>query len=254
MTWRVLLADDEAPARAKVRRLLANDGRFVLAGEARDGLEAVAAMDTLRPDLAILDVQMPGLTGFEVLQHLGARAPLVLFATAFEQYALQAFEAHAVDYLLKPFDGPRLARALDRCAALLAAGGGDPAQRSLAGQLACAPLRRLLVRQGEGLRAVSLAEVGRLSAEGKLVRLHGPEGRLLLRQSLASLEAQLDPRQFCRIHRGDLVNLAWVQGLEPFGHGDSLVLLKDGSAAVLSRTHRERFLGAWRFSAGSGAE
>lgn len=242
----MLVADDEAPARAKLRRLLAADPRFTVVAEAGDGVQALAAVATHHPDLLCLDIQMPGLTGFEVLQSLGPSAPLTLFVTAFDQYALQAFEAHAVDYLLKPFDGRRLSRALERCAALLSAGRTDPAQQSLVANLGRqAPLRRLLVRQGEGLTVVSLDQVSRLRADGKRVFVHGPEGAWPLRQPLASLEGQLDPTQFVRVHRGDLVNLAFVDRLEPYGHGDGLVVLKDGSALVLSRGFRDRFLAAW---------
>jgi two-component system LytT family response regulator len=244
--WRVVVADDEAPARAKMRRLLAADARFALVAEAADGLEAVAAIQEHAPDLLCLDIQMPGLTGFEVLQNLGSAAPLTLFATAFDQYALQAFEAHAVDYLLKPFDAARLSRCLDRCDALLAAGQGDPGQRALQGGLPRrAPLRRLMVRVGDGLVALPLEQVSRLHAEGKNVLVHGPEGPTPLRQSLASLQEQIDPAQFVRVHRGDVVNVAFVERLEPYGHGDGLLILLDGSAVVLSRTHRERFLAAW---------
>jgi two-component system LytT family response regulator len=246
MSWRVLVADDEVPARAKLRRLLAADARFTVVAEAGDGVQALAAVATHHPDLLCLDIQMPGLSGFEVLQALGASAPLTLFATAFDQYALQAFEAHAVDYLLKPFDGRRLSRALARCAALLTSGEVDPAQRSLAASLGRqAPLRRLLVRRGEGLTVVPLDQVSRLRADGKQVFVHGPEGAWPLRQPLASLEVQLDPAQFVRVHRGDLVNLAFVDRLEPYGHGDGLLVLKDGCALVLSRSFRDRFLAAW---------
>ncbi len=244
--WRVVVADDEAPARTKMRRLLSADPRWLVIAEAKDGLQAAAAVEAHRPDLLCLDIQMPGLTGFEVLQQLGETAPLVLFATAFDQYALQAFEAHAVDYLLKPFDGRRLSRALDRCAALLAAGKGDPAQRALQSELSSrGPLRRLMVRKGDALMALPLEQVSRLRAEGKIVFVHGPEGPLPLRQTLTGLEVQLDPSQFVRIHRGDVVNIAFVERLEPYGHGDGLVVLKDGSALVLSRTFRERFLEVW---------
>lgn len=246
MSWKVLVADDEAPARAKLCRLLAADPRFTVAAEAADGVQALAAVAKQPPDLLCLDIQMPGLTGFEVLQSLGASAPLTLFATAFDQYALQAFEAHAVDYLLKPFDGRRLSRALDRCAALLSANQADPAQQSLTASLGRqAPLRRLLVRRGDGLTVVPLDQVSRLRADGKQVFVHGPEGSWPLRQTLASLEGQLDPAQFVRVHRGDLVNPAFVERLEPHGHGDGLLVLKDGSALVLSRSCRDRFLMAW---------
>ncbi|HJU83769.1 MAG TPA: LytTR family DNA-binding domain-containing protein [Holophagaceae bacterium] len=244
--WRVLVADDEAPARAKVKRLLGADPRFTVVAEATDGLQAVAATQAQRPDLLCLDIQMPGLTGFEVLQSLGDSAPLTLFATAFDQYALQAFEAHAVDYLLKPFDARRLVRALDRCAALLASGQGYPAQRALlAGLGRRAPLKRLMVRRGEGLQALPLEQVSRLRVDGKRLFVHGPEGALPLRQTLSGLEPQLDPAQFVRVHRGDIVNLAFVERLEPYGHGDGLLVLKDGSAVLLSRTFRDRFLAAW---------
>ncbi|MDR3683083.1 MAG: LytTR family DNA-binding domain-containing protein [Geothrix sp.] len=246
MSWRVLVADDEVPARAKLRRLLAADPRFAVVAEAADGAATLEQVAAHRPDLLCLDIQMPRLTGFEVLQSLGPSAPLTLFATAFDQYALQAFEAHAVDYLLKPFDGRRLTRALDRCAALLAAGTGDPAQGALCASLGQrAPLRRLLVRRGEGLTVVPLDQVSRLRADGKQVFVHGPDGAWPLRQPLGSLEGQLDPAQFARVHRGDLVNLAFVVRLEPYGHGDGLLVLKDGSALVLSRSFRERFLAAW---------
>ena len=246
MSWRVLVADDEAPARAKLCRLLGADTRFAVVAEAADGAQALEQVAAHRPDLLCLDIQMPRLTGFEVLQSLGPSAPLTLFTTAFDQYALQAFEAHAVDYLLKPFDGRRLARALDRCAALLTAGAGDPAQRALTEGLGKrAPLRRLLVRRGEGLKVVPLDQVSRLRADGKQVFVHGPEGAWPLRQTLGSLEGQLDPAQFVRVHRGDLVNLAFVERLEPYGHGDGLLVLKDGSALVLSRGYRERFLAFW---------
>jgi two-component system LytT family response regulator len=244
--WRVVVADDEAPARTKMRRLLSADPRWVVVAEAQDGLQAMAAVDAHRPDLLCLDIQMPGLTGFEVLQQLGEAAPLVLFATAFDQYALQAFEAHAVDYLLKPFDGRRLSRALDRSAALLSAGQGDPAQRALQSGLASqGPLRRLMVRKGDALIALPLEHVSRLRSEGKMVFVHGPEGALPLRQSLTSLEAQLDAGLFVRIHRGDIVNVAFVARLEPYGHGDGLVVMKDGSALVLSRNHRDHFMQVW---------
>jgi len=246
VSWRVLLVDDEAPARAKLRRLLAADARFTVVAEAGDGVQALAAVAAHHPDLLCLDIQMPGLTGFEVLQSLGTSAPLTLFATAFDQYALQAFEVHAVGYLLKPFDGRRLSRALDRCAALLAAGGVDSAQRTLVASLGRqTPLRRLLVRRGEGLMVVPLDLVSRLRAAGKQVFVHGSEGAWPLRQSLASLESQLDPAQFVRVHRGDLVNPDFVERLEPYGHGDGLLVLKDGSALVLSRSYRDRFLKAW---------
>ncbi len=241
---RVLIADDEAPARAKLRRLLAADARFVLAGEARDGLEALTRVEALAPALLILDVQMPGLTGFELLEALGPEAcPKVIFSTAYNQYAIAAFDAAALDYLLKPYDAARFARALDKAAAQLARGDNDaPHLRALLGN---APLERILVKQGDAWLPVRLADVWRLSAEDKYVRLFSAGGQHLVRQTLKSLEARLDRRRFVRVHRGEIVALDAVARLEPWTHGDALLVLGDGATVVLSRTHREEFVQRW---------
>lgn len=237
---RALVVDDEAPARAKVRRLLAAEPRVEIVGEAADGLEAVALIQALKPDLLILDIQMPGLTGFEVLEALGEPRPQVIFATAFDRFALDAFEAAAVDYLLKPFDGPRLQRALDRALALRSTGRED-----LRPLLARMPLERLLVEGEKGLEALPLRSLLRLEAEGKTVRLHTDRGTFTLRKPLRELEARLPPHRFCRVHRSALVALEAVVRLEPWDHGDGLLILKDGGSCVLSRTYRAEFLLRW---------
>ncbi len=239
---RVLIADDEAPARAKVRRLLEGDPRFELVGEAGDGLRAVALVRELRPDLLILDIQMPGLTGFEVLESLAAPRPLVVFSTAFDRFAMEAFEAAAVDYLLKPYDGPRFRRALDRAVALRAEQGG---MKALLQRISTAPLERLLVEGERGLEALPLRAVLRLEADGKVVRLHTERGAFDVRRPLRELEARLPPHRFCRVHRGALVALEAVVRLEPWDHGDGLLVFKDGSHCVLSRTYRAGFLERW---------
>ncbi|RKG71432.1 LytR/AlgR family response regulator transcription factor [Corallococcus terminator] len=249
--FRVLVVDDEAPARTKVLRLLAADARFTAVGEAVDGTEALARIETLRPDLVVLDVQMPGLTGFEVLEALGPEAcPAVIFSTAYERFALQAFEAHAADYLLKPYDAARFARALDKAHALLGAGARDTASLgALLTTVARArperPLERLVVKAGEGWVPLKLDTVWRLSSEDKYVRLHTAQGEHLVRQTLRALEERLDPARFVRVHRGDLVNLEAVARLEPWTHGDGILVLKDGSTVILSRTYRESFLQQW---------
>ncbi|HJW72207.1 MAG TPA: LytTR family DNA-binding domain-containing protein [Geothrix sp.] len=241
---RVLIADDEAPARSKLRRLLAADARFLLAGEACDGLETVARVRQLGPDLLILDIQMPGLTGFEVLESLQGPLPQIIFSTAFDQYALDAFDACAVDYLLKPYDEARLKRALDRALALHAA-GEDTGLKGLVGRVALAPLERLLVEGERGLEAVPMRSVLRLEADGKQVRVHTERGSFELRRALKDLEARLPAHRFARVHRGTLVALEAVVRLEPWDHGDGLLILKDGSHCVLSRTYRTGFLGRW---------
>lgn len=240
---RVLVVDDEAPARSKLKRMLAADARFTLAGEAADGVEAVALVQGLHPDLLILDIQMPGLTGFEVLEALSAPLPQVIFSTAFDQYALDAFEAAAVDYLLKPYDEARLRRALDRAFGFRAGKGSE--LQALVSRIAQAPLERLLVEGEKGLEALPLRAILRLEAEGKLVRLHTEHGAFELRRALKDLEGRLPVHRFVRVHRSTLVALEAVVRLEPWDHGDGLLILKDGSHCVLSRTYRAAFLERW---------
>lgn len=239
---RVLIADDEAPARTKVRRLLEGDARFELVGEAEDGLRAVTLVRELRPDLLILDIQMPGLTGFEVLEALDAPRPLVVFSTAFDRFAMDAFEAAAVDYLLKPYDGPRFRRALDRAVALQADQSG---MKALLRRVSTAPLERLLVEGERGLEALPLRAIHRLEADGKRVRLHTERGVFEVRKALKELEERLPPHRFCRVHRSALVSIEAVVRLEPWDHGDGLLVFKDGSHCVLSRTYRAGFLERW---------
>ena len=246
MAERVLIVDDEAPARAKVQRFLAKDPRFELAGQAGDGIEALAQVRELAPALLILDIQMPGLTGFEVLEQLEPPRPQVVFATAFDQHALAAFEAHAVDYLLKPFDAPRFQAALDRAWALLRAGKGEPAAvKALLASLAKRPLERLVVKVDDRWLPLPLRAVRRLSAEGKQVRVYAGADEHLLRRTLQELEARLDPRRFVRVHRSEIVALDAIAHLEPWDHGDALLVLKDGGHVVLSRTYRKAFLEQW---------
>jgi two-component system LytT family response regulator len=250
--YSVLVVDDEAPARAKLKRLLADDARFTLLGEAADGEQAVARIESLRPDLLLLDVQMPGLTGFEVLETLGAEScPQVIFSTAYDQFALKAFDAHAVDYLLKPYDAERFRKALDKAWAQLEAGRAEPQQvQALLSGLEQSgpperPLERLLVKVGEAWIALRVDRVRRFSAEDKYVRVFSDQGQHLVRQTLKSLETRLDPRRFVRVHRSELVQLEAVVRLEPWSHGDGLLVLADGSSVVLSRTFREAFLERW---------
>lgn len=254
--FRVLVVDDEAPARAKAKRLLAADARFELAGEARDGIEALAQVEALRPNLLLLDVQMPGLTGFEVIEALGADAcPQVVFSTAYEEFAVKAFDAHAVDYLLKPWDAERFRRALDRAFAQLQTGRAAAAPLvELLEQLrqASGPghrRERLVVKSGEAWVPLRLERVLYLSADDKYVRVHTTEGEHQIRRSLRELAALLDPRRFVRVHRSEIVNLDAVARLEAWSHGDGILVLRGGATVVLSRTYREAFLRRW----GTGA-
>jgi len=228
--------------------MLVADARFTVIGEAADGLEAVARVRSLNPDLLILDIQMPGLTGFEVLEALVAPLPQIIFSTAYDQYALAAFEAHAVDYLLKPYDEERFRRALDRAFSLHGAGkGGD--LKALVGRVAQLPLERLLVEGERGLEALSLRSVLCLEADGKLVRLRTDKGDFDVRRALKDLEARLPAQRFVRVHRSAIVALDAVLRLEAWDHGDGLLILKDGSHCVLSRTYRAAFLERWGMGA-----
>lgn len=244
MPYRVLIVDDEAPARTKVRRLLAADARFELAGEAADGAAAVAQVEDLRPDLLILDVQMPGLTGFDVIEALGAdRCPKIIFSTAFDHYAIAAFDAAAIDYLRKPYDAARFRQALDRAHAQLAGGRGDT--EVLRGLVAGRPLERLLVKAGEAWLPLRLDRVTRLRAEDKYVRVYSDSGEHLVRQTLNQLEARVDAVRFVRVHRSEIVALDAIVRMEPWAHGDALLVLADGTSVVLSRSYREPFLERW---------
>ncbi|HEU4731680.1 MAG TPA: LytTR family DNA-binding domain-containing protein [Kofleriaceae bacterium] len=248
---RALVVDDEAPARAKLVRFLDDDGRFELAGEAADGIAAVAQIEALRPDLLLLDIQMPGLTGFEVLHAVGpAACPKVVFSTAYDRYALEAFNAHAVDYLLKPYDFRRFRIAVDRAYAQLGAGRADAAV--LEALLARYPgahgryLERIVVKREDGWIPIPLGRVRRLSAEGKYVRVCETGGEQLIRDSLGELEARLDPAKFVRVHRGEIVALWAVARFDGTLHGDALIELDDKSSVVVSRTYRDVFMARWR--------
>lgn len=252
---RVLVVDDEAPARAKLARLIAAEPRLILAGEAASGTEALARIAELAPDAVFLDVQMPGGTGFDVLAALpdDEPHPLIIFSTAYDQFALRAFEAAALDYLLKPYDEARFrvaaARLLERAEPRPEPrpdARDDDATARLLAHVRQQPLERLLVRDGEAWVAVRLDSVWRFESQDKHVRVHGAAGCYSLRQPLRALESRLDPRQFVRVHRGELVRLDAVQRLEPWTHGDSILTLTDGSTLILSRTYREAFLARWQ--------
>jgi len=243
--FRVLIIDDEAPARAKIRRFLASDGRFLAAGEAADGTEALASVRRLRPELLILDIQMPGLTGFEILENMEETKPQVIFATAYDQFALQAFEAHALDYLLKPFDQSRFARALDKAWAQLQAGRPSAVASRLQTMLSQRPLDRLVVKQDDHWIPLPLRHILRISAKGKQVLIHSDQGEFLANWTLQELEARLQCHGFARVHRSEIVALDAVAQMEPWDHSDALLILKDASHVVLSRTYRGAFLERW---------
>lgn len=248
MSLRALIVDDEPVARRGIRARLGATPDIVVAGECGDGASAVAAIEQLRPDLVFLDIQMPEMDGFDVVATVGpARMPAVIFVTAFDRFALRAFEVHAVDYLLKPIETARFTEALQRVRARLAGAEALPATRIEAalaelGRLAGARFPAQLAIRGDGrIRLVAVADIAWAEAAGNYVALHVPGKSVLMRSTLAELLARLDPQHFVRVSRSALVRLDRVRELQPLFNGDFVALLDDGSQVTGSRRHREIF-------------
>ncbi|OQA37773.1 MAG: Transcriptional regulatory protein YehT [Acidobacteria bacterium ADurb.Bin340] len=242
MLLRALIVDDEDLARQRIRHLLQKEPDVEIVGECAHGVEAVRAIESLSPDLVFLDIQMPELDGFGVIEAVGAdRMPATLFVTAFDQHALRAFEVHALDYLLKPFDPERFRAALDRARRWCATGGRPDLEGLLEGVRRERPwLDRILVRQGDRHVLLRCSQIQWIEAEDNYVRLHVEGTSHLLRQTLTGLLQRLDPAQFRRIHRSAIVNLDFIRELQPWTSGDHLVLMRDGTKLTLSRTFRDQ--------------
>jgi two-component system LytT family response regulator len=243
---RVLIADDEPPARRGVRALLQPHAGVRVVGEAGSGREAVDAIRTLHPELVFLDVQMPEGDGFEVVHTVGVeRMPVTVFATAYDEYALQAFEAHALDYLLKPYARERFEAVLQRACARVRQARGEGADPRLLSfvremQERSQYLRRIAVRVGHRVRLVNVDEVDYMEAESNYVRLHTAGASHLVRETLSALEARLDPACFARVHRSLIVNLERVAEVEPLFAGEHVLSLKNGKRLTTGRTYRAR--------------
>jgi two-component system, LytTR family, response regulator len=249
MTLRVLVVDDEAPARRRIRRLLAADPQIAVVGECGDGASAVTEILAARPDLVFLDVQMPEGDGFAVVRALPPGGlPAILFVTAHDQYALKAFDVHAVDYLLKPFTADRFRTALARARERIEKRTADAGLANLAETLRTRPayLSRVPVRTAGRTVFVDLAAVDWLEAADNYVRLQVRQREYLVRETLAALEAQIDPDRFVRIHRSVIVQVDRIAELRPTSHGDAEVTLRDGTRLAVSRTCRERLSTALR--------
>ncbi len=240
----VLIVDDEPLARAGMRLLLEEQAEIATIAEARNGEEAVEAIRAKRPDLLLLDVQMPGLDGFGVLRELGAEhMPPVIFVTAHDQYAIQAFEVNAIDYLLKPVTRARFQQALVRVRERVNAQGVDNRHvLSLLQQLSAPPkyLARVALRSAGKISFVSLDDVWYVQAAENYVQLHLKTSRHLLHVPIATLEASLDPQVFLRIHRSLIVNVRHILELETGPHGEYIVVLKGGARLQSSRSHHEK--------------
>ncbi len=243
---RVLLVDDEPLARAMLREMLSDDQDVEIVGECVNGCEAVEAINTTVPDLVFLDVQMPEVGGFEVLEALGKeQIPHVIFVTAYDQYAVRAFEVHALDYLLKPFDRERFDLSWQRAKAQIMQdrnGGVDQRILALLEEMKAGSkyLDRLVIKAAGRIYFLETSEIDWIEAEGNYVSVHAGKKSHLLRETISSLEAQLDPKKFLRIHRSSIVRIDRIRELQPWFHGEFRVLLQNGMQLTLSRNYRDK--------------
>lgn len=243
---RTLIVDDEPLARDKIRMLLSRDHEIEIVGECTNGHEAVEAIEQKSPDLVFLDVQMPGLDGFKVLDEVGVdRMPGVVFVTAYDQHALRAFEVHALDYLLKPFAQKRFTEALTHAKEQIRTQPSASYSQqliSLLGEIRSGSkyLERLAVKSGGRVYFLKVADLDWIEAAGNYVTLHVGSESHLLRETMNGMESQLDDRKFIRIHRSTLVNIDRIKALTPLFHGDYVVTLHNGTRLTLSRSCRER--------------
>ena len=241
---RILLVDDEPLAREMLREMLQGDPQVEIVGESVNGREALDAIRAHTPEVIFLDVQMPEMGGFEVLEALGKQIPHVIFVTAYDQYAVRAFEVNAMDYLLKPFDQERFDVAWERARAQIMRdrnGGTDQRILALLEEMKTNKyLERLVIKSSGRIYFLDTSEISWIEAEGNYVSVHAGKKSHLLRETISSLESQLDPKKFVRIHRSSIVSLAYVQELQPWFHGEYRVILNDGTQLTLSRNYREK--------------
>ena len=248
---RALIADDEPPARRKLRELLGREPDFEIVGEAADGVEAVAAIRRMSPDVVFLDIQMPRLDGFGVIAEVGTGAmPLVVFVTAYDEHALRAFEVEALDYLLKPVTPSRFQGLLERLRRRIDQGPGDLDERI--GRLLAAvrpqsgALRQILAEKEEGRQILlAVGEIDLIRADGNYLTFLSKGEEHRRRGTLREIEERLDPAQFVRLNRSEIVRLEAIRELQPWFHGDARVLLKDGSVLTWSRRYRGKVEGVF---------
>jgi len=241
---RTLIADDEPTARRGVRLLLERNADVEIVGEATGGIEAADLIRRLRPDLVFLDVQMVGCDGFETLLRVGRdAAPVVIFITAYDEYALRAFEFNAVDYLLKPYDDARFAAALSRARDLVVRKRNDEVDtrlNRLIEHLEGEGRDRILLKSSGEIIFLKTSEIDWIEAEGDYVKFHVTGRTHLMRGTMAALEARLDPARFIRIHRSTIVNVDRLRKLSPSFEGEYAVVLHDGTKLRLSRGYHDR--------------
>lgn len=246
MKIRTIIVDDVDLARERVKMLLADHDIEIIA-ECDSGADAVEAIRNLKPDLVFLDVQMPEMNGFEVVEAIGVEnIPAIVFVTAYDKFAVRAFEMNAIDYLVKPFDKERLGKAVERVKREIARNVPDDFRERLDILLkAITPqpkfLKRIFVKSVKGSILLPVEDIDRINAAGHYVELHTKTGEAhLIRGKMTTLEEKLDPEQFVRIHRSSIVNLNSIKSLHPLFSGDHLIILRDGTELNMSRTYYEK--------------
>jgi two-component system LytT family response regulator len=241
-----VIVDDEPLACRRIRRLLQTDPEIQVVATCTNGPEAVKAIEQHRPELLFLDIQMPGMNGFGVIEAIEHIQPQIIFVTAYDRYAIQAFDVHALDYLLKPFDRVRFDAAVARAKTVIQQETQRGIARelmSLRDELRVKPkyLDRLVIKSGGRISFLKTQEIDWIEAQGKYVAIHTGKETHVVREGLSSLEGDLNPKKFLRIHRSTIVNLDRIQSLQPWFHGDCKVILYDGTKLMLSRHYRQRF-------------
>jgi two-component system, LytTR family, response regulator len=246
---RAIIVDDELLARKFIRRMLKHEPDWELVGEASNGREAVEAIRTQKPDLVFLDVQMPEMDGFAVLEEVGlGQLPDIIFTTAYESYAIRAFELHALDYLLKPFDQQRFRDAIRHAKERLQSRQQEDGRRQIGALLkrinSKQPyLERLIIKADGRITFLSTHEIDWIEADDKYVHLHTAKGARMVRQTLTAMETQLDPARFVRIHRSTMVNVERIKELQPLFNGEYSLHLEDKTKLTLSRTYKDKLFG-----------
>jgi two-component system, LytTR family, response regulator len=243
---RAMIVDDEPLARERIRDMLEIDPEIKVIRECSSGQETIEAIGQDSPDLIFLDVEMPGKDGFAALEEIEPeRIPAIVFVTAYDQYAVRAFEVHALDYLLKPFDQERFEKALRRAKTHIRNEKSENiTERILSAleEIKSRPvhLERLVIKMNGHVFFVKTEDIDWLEAEGNYVRLHAGKESYLLRDTISALESQLDPKQFVRVHRSAIVNIDRIQELQPWFHGEYRIILREGVQLTLSRSYREK--------------
>jgi len=238
-----VIVDDEGPSRRRIRQLLSGEPDFQVIGESDNGRQAIDLLRRSPPDVLFLDVQMPELDGFGVLEAIGAKAiPAIVFVTAYDKYALQAFEVHALDYLLKPFDQDRFRETLERARARVTTAQAAELSEKLRAMMAAltpSPRERIVIKDSGRVTLLDTSTIDWIEAADNYACIHCGEARHVIRETMNALEKRLDRRMFVRIHRSYIVNIDRITEMQPWFRGDYLVFLRDGTRLKLSRSYRE---------------